>query len=310
MKAIICVGIQGSGKSTWAKEYCIQNNTVRINNDEIRNSIYERLEHRNWSKQIEAEVRQIREDRIRAYANNETDIVVDNTHANLRTLRGIIELCESLRYQVELKWFDVGLNECIRRDSLREGYECVGEAVIRKTYDEYMKTKSAMSKVRESLPDYKDTGKPQCIIVDIDGTLAQMCDRSPYDETRVGKDTIRKFVVNTVQALIQANHGLKLFVFSGRTDACYTDTVKWLESECGYGFQVTGCARNLATLAMRTSGDRRRDSEVKRDLYNEYVKDKYDVLAVFDDRAQVIRELWADLQLPVFRCGVIDKDEF
>ena len=306
--AIVCVGIQGSGKSTWAKEYCIQTHAVRINNDEIRNAIYERLEHRNWSKQIEAEVRQIREDRIRAYANNKTNIVIDNTHANLRTLRGIIELCESLGYQVELKWFDVNLNDCIRRDSLREGYECVGEDVIRKTYEEYMKTKAAMSKVREKLPDMgMDPNLPLCIIADIDGTLAEMGNRSPYDESKVYEDTVREFVLYTVKALtvhpLTSGKHVKLFIFSGRTDQCETNTRRWLKDKCGFH-------SSTYTLAMRKSGDRRRDSEVKRDLYNEHVRGKYNVFAVFDDRAQVIRELWAAENLPVFRCGVIDKDDF
>jgi hypothetical protein len=63
-------------------------------------------------------------------------------------------------------------------------------------------------------------------------------------------------------------------------------------------------------LLMRAANDRRRDSLVKRELYDQHVAGRYSVLAVFDDRAQVIRECWGQLGLPVFRCGVIDQDEF
>ena len=36
-KIILCRGIQGSGKSTWAKRYCEEHpNTIRLNRDDIR----------------------------------------------------------------------------------------------------------------------------------------------------------------------------------------------------------------------------------------------------------------------------------
>lgn len=40
-KLIICRGIQGSGKSTWAKQWCHEDpeHRVRFNNDDIRNML-------------------------------------------------------------------------------------------------------------------------------------------------------------------------------------------------------------------------------------------------------------------------------
>jgi len=66
--------------------------------------------------------------------------------------------------------------------------------------------------------------------------------------------------------------------------------------------------RMMADLHMRKIGDRRRDSFVKLDMYNEVIKDKYNVICVFDDRPQVIRECWKVLNLPVLNCGVIDNE--
>ena len=48
-------------------------------------------------------------------------------------------------------------------------------------------------------------------------------------------------------------------------------------------------------LFMRPEGDMRRDSVVKRELYEQHIKGKYNVLAIFDDRPQVIRECWQEL---------------
>lgn len=40
-KLIICRGIQGSGKSTWAKQWCHEDSEhrIRFNNDDIRNML-------------------------------------------------------------------------------------------------------------------------------------------------------------------------------------------------------------------------------------------------------------------------------
>ena len=36
-KLILCRGIQGSGKTTWAKQYCKEHpNSIRVNRDDIR----------------------------------------------------------------------------------------------------------------------------------------------------------------------------------------------------------------------------------------------------------------------------------
>ncbi len=51
----------------------------------------------------------------------------------------------------------------------------------------------------------------------------------------------------------------------------------------------------MRDLLMRAPGDSRRDSIVKRELYEKHIKGKYNVVAVFDDRPSVIRECWQAL---------------
>lgn len=300
MRCFITIGLPASGKSTWAREYISQNpNTVRINNDEIRNGYYEAAGNRNWSAAVEDYVRKSREEAVRYNAQHQRDIIVDNTHLNTKTLRQITELCKSLGYEVETVDFrHVPLEECIQRDAARKGHEHVGEAVIRRMYNKF-----AQKDIKVPLPRRQaEPGLPTAVIVDIDGTLAEMGDRGPYDEHLVYADPVREHVLITVDAL-RLSAGAKVLIMSGRSEQCRAETVRWLQDRCGMPV-------DSYQLWMRTTDDRRRDSIVKRELYEQHVAGRYNILAVFDDRQQVIRECWAQLNLPVFRCGVIDHDDF
>jgi hypothetical protein len=51
---------------------------------------------------------------------------------------------------------------------------------------------------------------------------------------------------------------------------------------------------------MRLLGDQRKDSVVKREIFDREVRDHYRIVGVFDDRAQVVR-MWRSLGLTVFQ---------
>src|SRR5439155_9455605 len=134
----------------------------------------------------------------------------------------------------------------------------------------------------------------------IDGTLAEQGLRSPFNETRVMEDQPRMHVVETVKLL--ARQVIHVFIFSGRTDGCRQETMNWLNEKCDFSGLYNW------SLHMRVTGDRRKDAIIKTELFNQWIAGKFNVMAVFDDRAQVIRECWKPLNVPVFRCGVIDED--
>ena len=58
---------------------------------------------------------------------------------------------------------------------------------------------------------------------------------------------------------------------------------------------------------MRKEKDYRKDSIVKTEIYNEYIKDKYCVTAVFDDRDQVVNDCGRKLGL---LCNQVWKGDF
>jgi len=53
---------------------------------------------------------------------------------------------------------------------------------------------------------------------------------------------------------------------------------------------------------MREAGDNRPDDIVKKDIYDKYIKDKYHVVCVFDDRKRVL-QMWKNEGLYVFDCS-------
>lgn len=119
--------------------------------------------------------------------------------------------------------------------------------------------------------------KPTAIMVDIDGTLAHMKNRSPYDYSKVMSDTL-----DDVVADITRKYKI-VVVMSGRPESCREDTENWLRKH----------AIRFDKLFMRTTGDNRKDSIVKLELYKQYVEPNYNIFFVLDDRNQVV-EMWRE----------------
>lgn len=121
------------------------------------------------------------------------------------------------------------------------------------------------------------------IIVDIDGTLAIRRDRGPYDWSKVGQDdvndTIRKLLIRyrSIQQLI---------LVSGRDECCRSETIDWLKRN------------NIAydELFMRPEGNNEKDSIIKKRIYEDHIKGKFNVDFVLDDRNQVVK-MWRELGL-------------
>jgi uncharacterized HAD superfamily protein len=129
----------------------------------------------------------------------------------------------------------------------------------------------------------------KAIICDIDGTLAEKGTRSPFDYTNVDKDTLKHAVVEAVRVF--HNAGYKIIIFSGREDVAMDKTKAWLAAnEVPYD-----------AIYMRKAKDFRKDSIIKRELYDRYVRGKFEVLLVLDDRDQVVKMWREELGLPCFQ---------
>lgn len=141
---IILQGIQGSGKTTWAKNWVKEDpkHRVRFNQDDIRNmfGIY-------WVPSRESLVKAMHNSFLNEAMLEGYDIVLDNMNLNQKTLNEIKEIVEEfnkwvsltpvdLHYDIKYQtFFDVPLSICIERDKQRDLQ--IGEKVIRGSYERY-----------------------------------------------------------------------------------------------------------------------------------------------------------------------------
>lgn len=285
-------GIQASGKTTFAKAWVTEDpeHRARVNRDDLRI-----LMHGGYSKVTEQQVAAARDALIVTLLRKGVDVVCDDTGLRQQVVRGLAALAKSARAGVEVHDFtDVPLEVCVERDAQRENP--VGEDVIRDTWTRYLKGRKLPLPMPEE-PAGHDAGgayepkpgTPKAVLVDVDGTVALMGDRGPFDWSRVGVDTPNGPVISVVRALYAAGH--RIVVMSGRSDECRTDTETWLSEHLG-----VPCSGPF----MRAAGDFRKDAVVKRELFDTHVRDTYDVVCVLDDRDQVV-EAWRAMGLTVFQ---------
>lgn len=144
-KIILCRGIQGSGKTTWAKQWVLEDpeHRVRFNNDDIRNML-----GKYWVPSREDLVRGQLDRFLWDSMSLGFDIVIDNMNLNPKEAKyyntilnswnnpkGVIPDVVRPKYELEFKDFFIPLQDCIERDSKRPN--SIGEEVIRKTYEKY-----------------------------------------------------------------------------------------------------------------------------------------------------------------------------
>ena len=79
----------------------------------------------------------------------------------------------------------------------------------------------------ELRPFNTDKSKPHVVCVDIDGTVALMNGRNPYDYSKVSEDLPNEPICNLIRRLF-ATHVNFVFV-SGRPDSCLTETIEWVD---------------------------------------------------------------------------------
>lgn len=142
------------------------------------------------------------------------------------------------------------------------------------------------------------------IIVDIDGTLADLTHRLHFLEKRdydgfygaLNKDEVKLNIVETVVNLgmLKSN---RIILCSGRPDTYRKETSDWLLVEAGLTCEA---------LYMRSAGDYRKDHIVKAELYDKMLVDGYNPSLVIDDRPSVIA-MWREKGLDVLQ--VVGWDE-
>jgi predicted kinase len=109
MKIIMTKGLPASGKSTWAKQYVLDNlDSVRINKDELRQMIHAGK----WSKSNEQEIILARDTLIRMALGAGKTVIVDDTNFHLAHESRLRDLASQYDAEFEIKDFtDVPLEK-------------------------------------------------------------------------------------------------------------------------------------------------------------------------------------------------------
>lgn len=299
LKCILCKGIPGSGKSTWAKSEVSKDplHWCRINNDQIRDMINDSI----YSPDMEKFVTKTRNFMIREALSRNINIIIDNLNISKKHFTEVCLIAQSINKDIEVseKCFYVNLDEAIRRDSLREGKAKIGPEIIGKWWKE--SGKESFSNYQPKIEIFtknntikQDVNKEHIYIVDIDGTVADLSHRSsPYATHECLDDKPISNVIETIKSL---HNNYKIIFMSGREDKFRDITVQWLNKHVNIDYE----------LFMRPTNDVRPDQIIKKELYEKYIKDNYYVVAWFDDRVRVINMLRNDLGLTVFQLNDID----
>lgn len=293
-KIILTQGIQGSGKSTFARKWVEEDpiNRVRWNNDDCRRMCdpYSVLERESF-------ITSIRHTFIHKAMIDKKDIVIDDMNLNTRTTDYYEKIVKAYndqnidKYVLEYKqFFDVSVEECIRRDSFRANP--IGEQIIRSTYKKYAlyirdcQNTKILDKMKEINPD-----KPNCVLVDLDGTLTYSLIRPWYGKEAAVQMINDKPNIGLVTLLQSLPENVSIIIMSGRSKGDEANTsLAWL-SKYNIKYDQT---------IFRKEGDYRKGEIIKLENYNTYIKDNYNVLAVFEDDDKCVK-MYKDLGLNVLK---------
>lgn len=299
MKATFTVGVSASGKSTWAKEESKRTKSMIICRDDIRADILREakadFEIRDlwklWNFKREKEVNVAIEDMIQFAKLNGLSVIFADTNLNKDRLRESINKMTALGFETEVKYFPIDdISVAIKRDAKRE--PSVGESVIKKQWLQWLELGEDITGIRRYV---SDNNLPSAIVVDIDGTVAKMKNRGPFEWDKVGQDEPRYSVIAPVELL---GEYCEVIFLSGRDGCCEEATRKWLNTHVDV---------DSYKLFMRSPGDMRKDRIIKSELFWEHVAPFYNVVGVYDDRKQMI-EFWQDTGVELFNVGNTYED--
>ena len=286
-KLIICRGIQGSGKSTWAKEWAKESpkTRVRFNWDDMRNMMGEY-----WVPERENTgiMKTLRASFLGDMMQKGWDIVIDNMNLNPKDwefYEGIVkthnQTFPQLQYEIEYKDFFTPVEECIRRDAMRPNP--IGEQVIRATWKRYRHF-IICKEIEDKFYNMRtyDKDKRDCIIVDMDSTLCVNLTKRPFYEGDWKEKLIYDTPLSGPISIVRAQKmtgTCDVIILTGRREDGREATEEWLKT-----YNVP-----YDRLFMRGSSDFTKGDAFKEKILETFILPKYNVLFAIDDDDKCVK---------------------
>lgn len=151
-------------------------------------------------------------------------------------------------------------------------------------YDNYFKYYNPDTYITE----FTNPENPKkAIMVDIDGTVSVFNkQRIIFDIMNSQNDTVVKPMKKIIE--LYSNDNVEIIFLTSRDDKYRDVTYNWLKNNI--------MNHKEFKLFMKNTGDNRNDFEIKKQIYLENIANDYNILAVFEDRTNVVN-MWRSLGL-------------
>lgn len=316
-KLLILSGLQGSGKTTLAKQWVAEDPENRrwLNWDNLRIELF----GDNWvfNRKQEGEMQSISRQMVENWLNDGLSVVIDNMNITEKAR----QVWRDVGKGADIEEFELNtpVATCVERDRRREGKARIGRGVI-----ERLALFHGFIDWADLLPKYGigDGAKwgpargRDIVIVDIDGTLSDpthrlhhvKCDgdciskkdcknhhkRWDLFHAEVDKDPPKPIIIDLVRHL-SLRHWIIIVTGRSPEHGCGIKTEDWLQEHLAIPYEH---------LFMRAAGDYKPDYEHKKEILD--MLPKHRIAFVLDDRQQVV-DMWRDNGLT---CLQVAKGEF
>ena len=290
-KIIVLQGCPCSGKSTYAQNVKDEH-IVIVNLDTIRIE----LGGGKFSFDNEDKALAIEEQMIRDAIANGKDAMIDATNLNPKKIAKWKALAEELDCPIEFKMFYIPFAEAMKRSKARK--EAGGLYIDKKTMIGFYR-RYFPEEFKDELTDKRvirepNKALPNCVICDLDATLALHMGREPFDWSLIETDKIDtrlRYLLNCFMA-----DDIPVMFITGRNNSARKATLDWLN-------------KNLMfkdwKLFTRADRDFSHGDDYKEKVYHEQIEGKYNVLCVFEDSNKCVKR-WRELGL--LTCQVENND--
>lgn len=298
MTVYIYRGYSGSGKSTRVREAVATWGGIIVSRDLIRPQISGKPGKTVLDNAGESLVTKIEKAQITAAVKAGVNVYVDNTNLDKRFASKYADLAVSLGTDFQVMDVDASVATCKARNAQRPEHDQVPEHVIDRQAKRFpLPWPTITAKPTPDTTPYEpDTHLLDAILVDLDGTLCLLPEGfSPYDPAHYPHDKLNTAVSSVIYMAEET--GVEVIYFSGRegTASNRAATLEWLAEHRLHHHK----------LFMRPEGDDRNDGVVKQEMFNDHIRDNYNVLFALDDRDRVVKS-YRDRGIPVFQVNYGD----